>query len=198
MATIGFDLDLTLVDTSKAILWSMKSALAEHNESIPDQLIERSIGLPLIQTLESALNSKQKALEVYERYQELYQSDGYLLAQQMPGAKATLERLHELGHKITIITAKKQNLAIQQLKFCNLPFNVVRGSCFREAKTSAILEVGAKFFVGDHIEDYLAAKRADVPFIGVDFNEYSTLNSIPESDRTIIKDLSELIDLIGI
>lgn len=197
MVTIAFDLDMTLVDTSKAILWSVKSALAEFNESVSDELIERSIGLPLIQTLESALNSKQKAVEIYERYQEVYQKDGYLLAQQMPGAKATLESLHESGHKIIIITAKKEKLAIQQLQFCDLPFNLIQGSCFRETKTSALLEVKAKFFVGDHIEDYLAAERASVPFIGVNFNQHSTLNDIPEPGFTIIQNLSELIDLIN-
>lgn len=196
MLTIGFDLDMTLVDTSRAIVYGVEKALNEIGHNSPSNLIESSIGLPMLETLESLLKSPQKALKVYERYQEIYFSEGFRLGTLLPGVEKTLKLLSQDGHKIVIITAKRERLAMRQLSFCNIPYDILKAGCFGKLKSKAMLECSVEIYVGDHLEDFKAAKDAGVNFVGVSFNRFSRLEELLPSNSLIIDNIEKLTPLI--
>lgn len=196
MLTIGFDLDMTLIDTSSAIVYSVDKALNEIGYNSPSNLIESSIGLPMLETLESLLKNPEKARNVYERYQEIYFSDGFRLGTLLPGVEKTLKLLNQDGHKIVIVTAKRERLALRQLSFCNIPYDILKAGCFGKMKSKAMLEYSVEAYVGDHLEDFKAAKDAGVFFVGVSFNRFSRLEEFLPSNELLIDNFEKLIPLI--
>lgn len=196
MLTIGFDLDLTLVDTSKAIVYSAEKALNEIDHNCPSNLIESSIGLPMLETLGSLLKNPKKARHVYERYQEIYFSEGFRLGTPLPGVENTLKFLKEDGSKIAIITAKREKLAVRQLGFCNIEYDILKAGCFGKMKSNAMRECEIALYVGDHLEDFKAAKDAGVLFVGVSFNRFSRLEEFLPSNTISIDNLEKLRPII--
>ena len=197
MLTIGFDLDMTLVDTSKAIVFSVKKALNEIGHNSPSNLIESSIGLPMLETLESFLKNPEIARSVYERYQEIYFKEGFHLGTLLPGVEKTLKLLNQDGHKIVIITAKREKLALRQLSFCNLPYDILKAGCFGKMKSKAMLECSVEVYVGDHLEDFRAAEDVGVLFVGVSSNRFSRLEELLDSNVLLIDDMRKLIPLVA-
>jgi phosphoglycolate phosphatase-like HAD superfamily hydrolase len=190
---IGFDLDMTLVNSSEAIVFSAISAIRSFapQANIDEMEIRREIGLPikdLITRYVGSLNSNA----AYENYKKYYVNEGLDLSSEIDGAKSTILQLQLKGYSTCVITAKDQNVAELQLRHLGFPFIKVFGNSFGSEKTRAMLAFECTHYVGDHYHDYLAAVEAHIAFIGVDSNPEHDLRGRLPSDVLVIEKLSQI------
>lgn len=194
MVNIGFDLDMTLVNSSKAIFESAVEALNDFDLVAPEGLIEQSIGLPLLVTLKNFTKNDLLAKQVFERYQEIYLERGFLRAFGMPNARETVDLIRSQGHRVVIITAKNSDLAHKQLTHCEIKFDELVGSAFSGGKAEAMLKTECVLYVGDHEADFQSARSAGVEFIGILTNPYSNLQHL--TDQHMFKTISSFLELV--
>ena len=189
MLTVGFDLDMTLVDSSQAILLTTQKVLKSLDITVEEAVITQSVGLPIRDSFKVWVGDQN--VQAYESYVTHYQSTGYLSADVLPGAKELLLELVGRGIKVVIITAKNKKSAEIQLSHLGIPYSEIVGGAFRESKTEAMLKTGCVEYVGDHIEDYAAAEKAGIHFIGVATNPMQELETVSQGKFPVIKSLND-------
>jgi phosphoglycolate phosphatase len=190
--TVGFDLDMTLVDSSQAILLTTQQVLRSFNAEVDEVIIARSVGLPIKESFKVWVGDQYQ--QAYESYVDLYQTSGYLKSHALPGAQELLGELVGLGIKVVVITAKNRQSAEIQLRHLELPYSELVGGAFQEGKTEAMLKTGCIEFVGDHIEDFKAAVKAGIHFIGVTTNPMQNLERDSQKNFPLIESLENFWD----
>ena len=192
MQTVGFDLDMTLVDSSQAILLTTQKVLRSFNTEVDEEMIARSVGLPIKESFKEWVGDQY--LRAYESYVDHYQSVGYLNSHALPGAQELVGELVGQGTKVVVITAKNRQSAEIQLRHLAIPYSELVGGAFQEGKTEAMLETGCVEYVGDHIEDYRAASKAGIHFIGVTTNPMQNLTKDSQGNFPLIESLENFWD----
>jgi phosphoglycolate phosphatase len=163
---IGFDLDMTLLDTRAGIAATFR-ALSERT-GVPidaDRIVSR-LGPPLRHEMAHWFPAADVERAV-ALYRELYPSYAIAASEPLPGAGAALRAVTERGGRVVVITAKLGRLAETHLAHHGLVVDRVIGDVFDTGKTDALREVDAAAYVGDHTADMVAAVRAGVPAVGV-------------------------------
>lgn len=192
MQTVGFDLDMTLVDSSQSILLTTQRVLKGFGIDVDEAIIAHSIGLPIKDFFQEWVG--EQYLQAYESYVANYQSDGFLSSYALPGSKELLSDLIARGIKVVVITAKNQKSAEVQLHHLDIPFTEIIGNAFRRGKTEAMRDTGCVEYVGDHIEDYMAATEAGIHFIGVATNPMQKFELTLGANFPVIKSLEDFWD----
>ena len=190
---IGLDLDLTLVDSTKAIIFAANSALKLHGYNPNSEKIESMIGIP-IRNIFHSLAADPDVDILFETYQNVYRKEAYKLSVPMPGAVSFLNYINDKDLVSIVITAKTAELAKLQLQFLEMRVSHIVGSSFQNGKTEALIRNNCDIYLGDHIEDYKSARGAGVPFIGI--GKYWK-NLIANADETFMS-VSSLEDLLEI
>lgn len=189
MHSVGFDLDMTLVDSSEAIVQTSLKVLKNFSAEVDHEEIYESVGLPIKESFKKWVGVEY--LEAYQQYVSEYQNSGYRLSTSLPGAKLLLDTLIVNGVRVIVITAKNPKSAEIQLSHLKIPFTLLVGDVFREGKTQAMTKTGCIEYVGDHIEDYLASCGAGIPFIGVNSNPAQNLRRLSAGNFPVINSLDE-------
>jgi phosphoglycolate phosphatase len=165
-SNIGFDLDLTLVDTRRAT----EAAAARINEvlsaSIDLQDFVSSIGLPLRQQLAKWVPEPLLDDAVSE-FRATFLGPGANLICPTPGAHDALALVRSLGGRAAVITSRLPHIAERMLEACDLTADILFGGLTGLEKTSAMRETRISCYVGDHPLDMVGAQAADVYGIGV-------------------------------
>ena len=196
MPSVGFDLDMTLVDSMKSIRETLLEVLRYYKVDIDTHVLDKSVGLPVKDSLVDWVGSKH--IDAYELYKNIYQKSGYMHSKALPGAKEILTQLISNGYEVIIITAKNKKSAEIQLHYLNLPYTKIYGEVFGKGKTEALKYEKCLVYVGDHIEDFKSAQQAGTKFIGVTSNPSQTLLQDSNGNFAIIKNLSELFSHFSI
>ncbi len=165
MTVIGFDLDMTLIDSQPGFRPLYERLAAESGADIDIDLVLSRLGPPI----EVELANWLPAAEVdtwSDRYRELYPEIALPLITTLPGARTALEAVREHGRAI-IITAKHGPNAQLHVDHLDLPADAVFGRVWRDGKAAVLADQGAYAYVGDHVNDMEAAKTAGVIGVGV-------------------------------
>lgn len=163
---VGFDLDMTLVDSRDGITFTIEKVLDELNIQVPRAEIFQTIGIPLWDAFAMWMSSEQIDPAV-ARYRELYKQIGIPITTVMPGARESIAAIRNAGGRVMVVSAKIVGAVQIIVDLLNLPIDVVRGDLFAEAKASALLEEGAVIYVGDHTADVRGAKAAGAVSVAV-------------------------------
>lgn len=163
--TIGFDLDMTLIDSRPGIKAVYQQLVRESGVAIDTDLVVSRLGPPVEWELAQWM-PEDDALRWADRYRELYPDIAPQLVQALPGARAALEAAGRLGRTI-LITAKHAPSARLHIDRLALPVDEVFGRAWRTGKATVLSEQGAATYVGDHVHDMEAAALADAHGVGV-------------------------------
>lgn len=185
-ATVGFDLDGTLLDTSRDLGVALNHALASIDRpAVPDaqvmNLIGGGSGLMLRRAL--ALTGGEDGVDFDAVRQVLlahYEANIAVHTAFYPGGAAMLDALDERGVKIAMVTNKPQHLAVKLLGELGLLDRfacVIGGGGGYPLKPQpdalhAMVERsggGAAAYVGDTTFDTGAARAAGLPCVAVSF-----------------------------
>jgi len=182
---VVFDLDGTLLDTSRGITAAIKQMLQkECLFPIPDDVLLGFIGPPIEDSLKSYYGfSDDKISGLAEIFRQYYTEDEYLFqAEPYSGLISLLAELKNTGIKIGVATNKRQIYAARLLEHSGIMqyCHVMHGSdafnktskrdlilyCIRDLCVTNLKEC---IMVGDTIHDYQGAQEAGIDFIGVTY-----------------------------
>ncbi|OEV06905.1 haloacid dehalogenase [Streptomyces nanshensis] len=164
--TVGFDLDMTIVDTRPGIRAAYEALSAETGTYIDAALTVTRLGPPLEQELAHWFPDERIA-EAAERYRELYPRYAVAPSPAMPGARQAVAAVRESGGRAVVVTAKHEPNAKLHLEHLGIEPDAVAGWLWAEAKAEALREFGASVYVGDHTGDVRGARTAGALSVAV-------------------------------
>ncbi|SEG31776.1 phosphoglycolate phosphatase [Actinacidiphila yanglinensis] len=187
--TVGFDLDMTLIDSRPGIkaVWDR---LAEETGTFVDSaLVVSRLGPPLDEELAHWFPAEVIA-EMGDRYRTLYVDHAILPTTAMPGAVAAVEAVRAAGGRPVVVTAKHGPNA--QLHLDHLGIDAeVRGRLWAEEKAEALIEYGASVYVGDHVGDVRGARTAGALSVAVLTGPCDGAELLAAGADVILADLTE-------
>jgi phosphoglycolate phosphatase len=165
---VGFDLDMTLVDSADGIAATFAAAVAASPGGEDVQITRDDVwpwvGLPL-DGLVAALAPKTDPERVIHLYRSRYTEIGVPLTRLLPGAAEALRAVRAAGGRVLVVSAKAEPgvravLAHVGLNETDVFPDVVVGGLFGAAKGERLIVEGADVYVGDHSGDVQAARVA--------------------------------------
>ena len=156
---VGFDLDMTLVDSRAGIAATLDALSAETGHAIDASVVVARLG-PM---LEDELVLWMPAPEVpaaADRYRELYAELGVPGTCLLPGARDAVAAVRRLGGRSLVVTAKYEPNAHACLAHVGLEVDAVFGWRFGPAKSETLAAERADIYVGDTTHDVSAARTA--------------------------------------
>jgi phosphoglycolate phosphatase len=164
--TIGFDLDMTLIDSRPGI-HACYLALSERTGTYIDaDLAITRLGPPLAEELINWFPQEQLA-EMADLYRSMYPTIAIAATPAMPGAREAVDAVQAAGGRAIVVTAKYEPNAKLHLEHLGIHPDEVVGDLWAEQKAEALLEHGAGIYVGDHIGDVRGARKADALSVAV-------------------------------
>ena len=164
--TVGFDLDMTLIDSRPGIKANYQALSAETGVTIDADLAVSRLGPPLEDELANWFPADEVAAAA-DRYREIYPTHAITPATALPGAREAIEAVRALGGRAMVVTAKYEPNAQLHLAHLGIDPDELIGGLWAEGKGQALLERGAQVYVGDHTGDVRGARAAKALSVGV-------------------------------
>ena len=163
--TVGFDLDMTLIDSRPGIKAVYDALVAETGVHIDTDLVVTRLGPPLDEELSNWFPAERIA-EMGERYRALYPDHAIAPTPAMRGALEAVAAVRAAGGRPVVVTAKYEPNARMHLDHVGIDAEL-RGWLWAEAKAEALVEWGASIYVGDHVGDVRGARKAGALSVAV-------------------------------
>ena len=164
--TVGFDLDMTLVDTRAGVRACMTRLAAELGVHIDPDVVVSRLG-PLLQDELAHWLPAEAVPAAADRFRELMADFGAADCVALPGAADAVDAVRRSGGRVVVVTAKQERLAHITLASAGIEVDAVHGWLWSEAKGTALRGEGASVYVGDHPHDVLGARLAEAVSVGV-------------------------------
>jgi phosphoglycolate phosphatase len=164
--TVGFDLDLTLVDSRPGIAATFRTLSARTGVPIDVDLVVSRLGPPLEWEM-AYWYPAERVSEVADLYRALYPTHAITPSPALPGAAEAVRAVRDSGGQVIVVTAKAAELARLHLAQLDLTVTEVYGSAWADGKAEVLRTTAASAFVGDHTADMAAARAAGVLGVGV-------------------------------
>jgi phosphoglycolate phosphatase len=168
---VGFDVDMTLVDSAAGIAATAQAALTEIGRPVSREALWPHVGVPL-ETALAAVAPGVDAAAVAARYRQLYAEYGIPSITRLPGAAEAFEAVHQAGGRVLVVSAKGEPAVQRVLAHVGLDRppvapDLVAGGLFAGAKGALLRAQGADVYVGDHPGDVEAARVAGAVGVAV-------------------------------
>jgi len=163
---VGFDLDMTLVDSAAAIIDGVVHTCASYGAAVDEEPIRAGLGLPLERVFPDFL-PRVPYEQALATYRTRYLAVGIGLTSVLPGADEALAAVRESGGRVLVVSAKHASHVAASLAAVGLAADHIVGERFGTAKGDALREFGAAVYVGDHPGDMAGAIAAGVLGVGV-------------------------------
>ncbi|MFE7135207.1 HAD family hydrolase [Streptomyces sp. NPDC057638] len=164
--TVGFDLDMTLIDSRPGIHAVYRALSAETGVWVDADLAVTRLGPPLEQELAHWFPDDQ-IQAMADRFRELYPAHAIDPTTALPGAREAITAVQALGGRAIVVTAKHEPNARLHLDTLGITPDAVIGWLWAEGKAEALREYGAYAYVGDHIGDVRGAHTAQALAVAV-------------------------------
>jgi len=205
---ILFDLDGTLVDTSKDITIALNYALRPYGmKELTTRDTVKMVGEGITRLIEKILGDKNLSFkdEITSRFIEYYSKHLTDYSREYPYVRETLKQLS--GYKKAVISNKREALSVELLGRLDLfrYFNLVAGSDTTSEKKPSPVPIfyvmeklktnqDESVIVGDSNYDIEAGKKAGIKTVAVTYG-YREREYLRDADYMIdsLKDLADLI-----
>jgi phosphoglycolate phosphatase len=197
---VGFDLDMTLVDSATGIAATLRATLAELGRTVTDEQVWPFIGVPMETTVRTLFPDLDPSA-VSDRYRALYPELGLDQVRLLPGAAEAFRAVHALDGRVLVVSAKVESSVHRVLarvgfddsdaaRAAGLTPDRVVGGLFAGAKGVVLREAGADVYVGDHGGDMEAARVAGCAAVGVATGPQSTEQLHAAGADVVLPDLT--------
>ncbi|MFF2329172.1 MULTISPECIES: HAD family hydrolase [unclassified Streptomyces] len=164
--TVGFDLDMTLIDSRPGIKAAYLALSAETGTPIDTDLVVSRLGPPVDDELRNWFPADVVAATA-DRYREIYPAHAIAPSLALPGARESVAAIRERGGRAIVVTAKYRPNAELHLAHLGIEPDALIGGLWAEAKGEALREHGAHVYVGDHVGDVRGARTAGALSVAV-------------------------------
>lgn len=164
--TVGFDLDMTLVDSRAGIVATLQHTMARYGVCVPEDQLWPYIGHPLPTTLAAYLPA-ELVPQARDAYREEYLRSAVAVTTALPGADESFTAIRRAGGRVVVVSAKHAPAVHAVLSQVGLEPDEVVGDLFGADKGLAPAEHQADVYVGDHVGDMLGAAAAGAVAVAV-------------------------------
>jgi phosphoglycolate phosphatase-like HAD superfamily hydrolase len=165
-APVGFDLDMTLIDSRRAILASFAGVAADTGVAIDPAGVTSRLGIKLEDELAYWFPPGEVA-EAVRVYRAHYLRLAGPLTSRLPGAAEALAAVRAAGAPAVVITAKYELTARLSLEGVGLSADELFADAHGPEKGAILKAIGAAVYVGDTPADMAAAAAAGTHAVGV-------------------------------
>jgi phosphoglycolate phosphatase len=163
---VGFDLDMTLIDSRRAIMASFAAVAADTGVPIDPAGVDSRLGIRLEDELAFWFPAEEIPLAM-RIYREHYPRLAGPLTTVLPGAREALDAVRARGARAVVITAKYEVTARLSLDGTGLTADELFADVHGPQKAAVLAGLGAAAYVGDTPADMAAAVQAGARAVGV-------------------------------
>ncbi len=163
---VGFDLDMTLIDTRPGIAAVWDAMSLETGVHVDSAAAVSRLGPPLEEEL-AVWFPAHRVDAMGDRFRELYPGLAVEPTGLLPGAREAVAAVHRHGGRVVVVTGKYEPNARLHLEHLGIAADAVVGWRWGPAKGEALLEHGATVYVGDHVGDVAGARAAGALAVAV-------------------------------
>jgi phosphoglycolate phosphatase-like HAD superfamily hydrolase len=162
---VGFDLDMTLIDSRRAILASFAAVAAETGVPIDPAGVDSRLGVKLETELAHWFpdDEIEPAIAIYRKHYPLLAGP---LTSVLPGAPEALAAVRAAGSRAVVISAKFEPTVRLTLDALGLAADEVFGGLHGPEKAEVLATLKAAAYVGDTPADMRAAVQAGAFGVG--------------------------------
>jgi phosphoglycolate phosphatase len=187
---VGFDLDLTLIDSRPAIMAAWQALSAETGVHIDLAEVDTRMGIKLEDEVGYWFPAGQQedAVAGYRRHYVVLASQ---LTTALPGAAAAIDAVRQAGERAVIVTAKHQVSVGPSLAAAGLSADEIFCHVHGPEKAAVLAQIGAAAYVGDTPADMAAGDQAGVPAVGVPTGSFSAADLSAAGASVLLASLLE-------
>jgi phosphoglycolate phosphatase len=187
---VGFDLDLTLIDSRPAILAAWAELSRETGVPVDLDCVTQRLGVKLEDELTRWFPPGQcaAAAACYRRH---YVQTAPELTTPLPGAGEALLAVRRAGEQAVIITAKHLVSVGPSLIAAGLEADDIYAHVYGPEKAAVLIKIGAVVYVGDAPADMGAAAEAGARAVGVPTGSFSAAELTAAGAEVILDSLLE-------
>ncbi|MET3804295.1 phosphoglycolate phosphatase [Nakamurella sp. UYEF19] len=188
--TVGFDLDMTLIDPRQGMIEVFAVLADEFGIPLDGPGFANRLGPPLSHELARYDLDENLVQAIIARYRAIYPGIAIPRTVPMPGAIAALESVSARGGRAVVVTAKYGPTACKHLETLGVQVAAVVGDLWSTGKAVALQEYGAEVYVGDHLGDITGARAADALAVAVATGPISAADLAAAGADVVLEDLT--------
>ena len=163
---VGFDLDMTLIDTAPGFGAVLTALGAELGVEFPVAEMTARLGPPLDLMLAPHL-AEDAIGPAGDRFRELYPEHAVAPVPLLRGAREAIAAVRSHGGRVLVVTGKYAPNAQLHLDHLALEVDLLEGWVWGLGKADVLRREGASVYVGDHVHDVEGALAADATSVSV-------------------------------
>jgi len=187
--TVGFDLDMTLIDTVPGFAETLRALSDELGVVLPVEDLTAHLGPPLDHLLGPHL-APEVVGPAIDRFRELSVDTAVSAVPLLPGAEESLAAVRASGGEVVVVTGKFTPNARRHLDHLGLLVDHLVGEVWGAGKSVALREHGAAVYVGDHVHDVEGARAAGVLSVSVLTGGCSRAELVAAGTDVVLEDLT--------
>jgi phosphoglycolate phosphatase len=193
---IGFDLDMTLIDSRPGIAATLRALAEETGTPIDADLVVSRLGPPLEDEMAHWFPADEVPA-VSDRFRELYADLGVAGTFLLDGAAESVAAVRAAGGGVVVVTAKFEPNAVACLDHVGLAVDAVHGWRHGPDKGVALAEHGAAVYVGDTPTDVTGARAVGIVAVGVATGPHPPAELQAAGAATVLRSLTEFPEWLG-
>jgi phosphoglycolate phosphatase len=209
-----FDLDGTVIDTSKGIYNAIRHTEKLLNlESISEEQMRLHIGPPPEEAFQRSFGlygaDLKKTITIYRQYsleRGVYEAEIY------KGMPELLVNLREFGYKLGVVTLKLEETAVKMLQYFDIAshFDIVKGAqpdlrikkseLLVSSMSCLLLDRSDCVLIGDSEYDAIGAREAGMDFIGVLYGFGFRIEADVKKHKSVacVRHIKEIRDFLAV
>ena len=187
---VGFDLDMTLIDTRAGFAATLQALGEELGVSFPLEEMTTRLGPPLEHLLAEHL-AEDAVAPAGDRFRQLYPEHAIHATPAFDGVVDALASVRRHRGRIVLITGKYAPNAQLHVEHLQLDVDHVEGWVWGEGKAATMREHGVTVYVGDHVHDVEGARAAGVLSVSVLTGGCTRAELLEAGTDVVLTDLAE-------
>jgi len=187
---VGFDLDMTLIDTVPGFSATLEALGRELGVTFPTEEMTSRLGPPLEHLLRDHL-AEDAVASAGERFRSLYPDHAIACVPVFPGAHDALAAVRGHGGRVVLVTGKYAANARLHVDHLGLEVDVLEGWVWGVGKADVLRREGASVYVGDHVHDVEGALAAGVRSVSVLTGGCTRAELVGAGTHVVLEDLTQ-------
>ncbi|MEV6715140.1 HAD hydrolase-like protein [Lentzea sp. NPDC051208] len=189
--TVGFDLDMTLIDPRPGMAAVMNEVGARTGYALDGEKFASNLGPPLDMIYRDMGVPEEEVPDLVSLFRALYPEVVIPSTVALPGAAMALQCVRELGGSTMVVTGKYRKNAALHLEAMGWEVDHLYGELWATGKSESLKLHGAAVYVGDHIGDMRGAAAAGALGVGVVTGPCSRAELAEAGAAVVLEDLRE-------
>ncbi len=190
---VGFDLDLTLIDTRPGFAACLRVLAEETGLTFDVEAMVEALGPPLDLLLRPYAEPEQIPALV-DRFRVIYPELAVAPTLALPGTHEAIAAVRASGGTVVVVTGKFTPNALRHTEALAFDVDHVVGEVWGLGKAAVLREHGATVYVGDHVHDVEGALAAGATSVSVLTGGCSEAELRAAGTHHVLGDLTEFAD----